>query len=141
MLAQPTRARLFALLAQLRRAARTTELAERRQIGRELTLPDVGHGVDAFTASLSALGFAPTIKRGDSGRVSFCLHNCPYADAVRENQPAVCALHRGMTLGLVDVVEPEAELADFVPHDPDEGGCVIELQGASPGAVDRDADD
>lgn len=215
VLAQPTRARLFALLAQLRRAARTTELAERlrlhpngvrihlerleqaglvaraqvrggrgrppdawmiaadarpggrppdgyrdlgrwlaralgeqaagarsveeigRQIGRELTLPDVGRGVDAFTASLSALGFAPTMERGDSGRVSFCLHNCPYADAVRENQPAVCALHRGMTLGLVDVVEPEAELADFVPHDPDEGGCVIELRRAWPRPSDR----
>jgi predicted ArsR family transcriptional regulator len=66
--------------------------------------------------------------RGDGG-VTFCLGNCPYRDAVRENQPAICALHKGITRGLLDVLAPGAKLARFVPHDPDEAGCLIELRG------------
>jgi len=64
--------------------------------------------------------------------VTFCLCNCPYRDAVRENPELICALHRGLTRGLLDVLEPEAELAGFVPHDPDEAGCLIELAVKTP---------
>lgn len=209
VLAQPTRARLFRLLAELRRPAGTGELAERlrlhpngvrihlermeqagllqrarlprrrgrppdawviapdadpggrpprgyrdlgrwlaralealpaslqsveetgRQIGRELA-PDSRTGdLGVLMASLTALGFQPAIMQREGDRVGMCLRNCPFADAVHENQPVVCALHRGMTRGLLDVVQPDAELAEFVPHDPDEAGCVVELQGAS----------
>ena len=70
-LSQPTRARLFGVLSELRRPAGTGELAER-------------------------LG-----------------------------------LHRGITRGLLDVLEPGAKLAAFVPHDPDRAGCEIELRGAA----------
>jgi predicted ArsR family transcriptional regulator len=66
-----------------------------------------------------------------NGSVSCCLGNCPYRDAVRENQEVVCTLHRGLTRGLLDMLEPQAKLAAFVPRDPDEAGCLVELQGVS----------
>lgn len=99
-----------------------------RQIGRELA-PQGAADADAFEASLTALGFQPAARAHDDDVVTFCLRNCPYRDAVRENQPAICALHKGITRGLLDVLAPEAKLSAFVPHDPDEAGCLIELRG------------
>lgn len=207
VLAQPTRSRLFALLAELRRPAETGELAERlglhpngvrihlermeqarlverarvrrqrgrppdawtiaaearpgggaprayqdlgrwlaralrsrqrglrsieetgRQIGRELAPQSPVANPTGFDAALTALGFQPTAKLREDDGVTFCLGNCPYRDAVRENQPAICALHKGITRGLLDVLAPAAKLTGFVPHDPDEAGCLIELRG------------
>jgi predicted ArsR family transcriptional regulator len=207
-LAQPTRARLFALLAELKRPAGTVELAEQlglhpngvrvhldrleaaglivrsrtpqargrprgawsiapdarpsgepptgfrdlgrwlaratpagpgrlreveaagREIGREL-VPDQG-GVtptDTFESALVALGFQPRVELTEAGNATYCLRNCPYRDAVRENQAVVCTLHRGITRGLLDVLEPRAKLVDFVPRDPDTAGCLIEVTG------------
>jgi len=79
--------------------------------------------------ALTALGFAPQRQRARTGRVVFRLGNCPYREAVRENQPVVCALHRGLTRGLLDQLNPAARLADFVPKDPDRAGCLIEVEG------------
>jgi hypothetical protein len=59
----------------------------------------------------------------------FELGNCPYRAAVRANQPVVCTLHRGLTRGLLDRLEPRAALSDFVPRDPDHAGCLIEIEG------------
>lgn len=100
-----------------------------REIGRELAPDTSAPDVDALTAALTALGFQPQIERRGADAASVCLNNCPYADAVHENQPVVCALHRGITLGLLDVLAPDAELVDFVPHDPDDAGCMVELAG------------
>lgn len=208
-LAQPTRARLFALLSELKRPAGTAELAKRlglhpngvrlhlerlaeaglierarvkqargrpvdawtlspsaapgghaprayrdlgrwlaralkarprglrgieatgRQIGRELAPKDAPADAGAFESCLTALGFQPTVARRELDKVTVRLRNCPYRDAVQENQPAICTLHRGITLGLLDVLEPQATLAAFEPRDPDQAGCVIELHGAA----------
>jgi predicted ArsR family transcriptional regulator len=205
VLAQPSRARLFALLAELKRPAGTAELAERlelhpngvrvhlerleqaglvtrsrdrrergrprdawaiapdarpggsppvayadlgrwlaraissgpgrlrdleragREIGRELAPRDAKDGQQAMEATLTALGFQPRTKHGGRGQLTYCLGNCPYRDAVKENQQVVCTLHRGMTRGLLDELMPGARLADFVPRDPDKAGCLIEL--------------
>ena len=207
VLAQPTRARLFALLGELKRPAGTVELAKRlelhpngirihlermeqaglvqrtqvrqprgrppdewriasqarpggsaprgyqdlgrwlaralragargsvgmeatgRQIGRELAPGDAPASAESFETSLAALGFQPTIERRDADRATFCLGNCPYRDAVNENQPAICALHKGITRGLLDALAPDAKLTAFVPHDPDRAGCTIEVRG------------
>lgn len=204
-LAQPTRARLFALLGELKRPAGTVELAERlglhpngvrvhlerleqrglvrrdrkrhergrprdawtiapdarpggdrpsgyvdlgrwlarairsapgrlrdvertgREIGRELAPRDAQDGEVAMEATLTALGFQPHSETVPGGHVTHCLGNCPYREAVHENQAVVCALHRGITRGLIDVLLPGARLADFVPRDPDDAGCLIEL--------------
>jgi predicted ArsR family transcriptional regulator len=207
VLAQPTRARLFALLGELKRSAGTVELADRlelhpngvrihlermaeaglvervrvrgqrgrppdawriardaqpggtaphayrdlgrwlarafragargsagleatgREIGRELAPDAEAAGADGFETSLTALGFQPTTEGGDGERTTFCLGNCPYRDAVNENQPAICALHRGITRGLLEVLQPQAKLTAFVPRDPDRAGCTIEVRG------------
>lgn len=209
VLAQPSRARLFALLSELKRPAGTVELAERvglhpngvrvhleqmqaaglverararqargrprdawtiapgarpagqppnayvdlgrwlaraipalprrlrdieatgRAIGRELAPAEAASTEQAFETTLTSLGFQPERKTAEDGTVTFCLGNCPYRDAVRENQDVVCTLHRGLTRGLLDVLEPKAKLTGFVPRDPDEAGCLIELGGAN----------
>lgn len=206
VLAQPTRARLFALLDELRRPAGTVELAERlklhpngvrlhlermeragllqrapatnrrgrprdmwtisadaapggapprgyrdlgrwlaralraqpagvqsveetgRQIGREQAPADAPHDLEVLMATLTSLGFQPAVEQRQPDGARLCLHNCPYADAVHENQPVVCALHRGMTEGLLEVVQPGAELVSFVARDPDEHRCEFEIR-------------
>lgn len=207
-LAQPTRARLFALLGELRRPAGAEELAERlalhpngvrthlerlseaglvqrermrrgrgrprdmwsiapeaapggrpptayadlgrwlarviapgttslrrveaagREIGRELA-PERGAGSaeETIHATLVSLGFQPKREVDRRGTLTYRLCNCPYRNAVRENQPVVCTLHRGMTRGLLDAVAPTTKLAGFVPRDPVTAGCLIELRG------------
>jgi predicted ArsR family transcriptional regulator len=208
-LSQPTRARLFALLGELRRPVTTDELAERaglhpngvrihlerlhdaglvarererlergrprdrwsiaagarpggvppsayadlgrwlvraltaertgvraveatgRRIGRELAresdpaLP----AERRLHAALAAMGFQPRRLRPAPGRLTYCLGNCPYRDVVRERQPLVCGLHRGLTRGLLDTIAPGTRLTGFVPKDPERVGCLIELHG------------
>jgi predicted ArsR family transcriptional regulator len=104
-----------------------------REIGRGLAPSDrmLGENAlqNALQSTLTALGFQPKVQLRKEDRLAFRLGNCPYRDAVRENQPVVCALHRGITRGLLDVLDPRAKLAGFVPRDPDKAGCLIELNG------------
>ncbi len=99
-----------------------------RQIGRELAPAEAGGAEEALETTLIALGFQPRLRRRDDGGLTFCLGNCPYSAAVRENQPAICALHKGITRGLLDVLDPQAKLTAFIPRDPDEAGCLIEIR-------------
>ena len=211
-LAQPTRARLFALLSELRRPAPTEELAEHlglhpngvrnhlerlcevglvsrqrerlargrprdswvisphaqpggdpptayaelarwlvrslvsesarvgdveatgRRIGRELgaTKTDAT-GEQRLHEVLAALGFQPLREPAGDDRLTYRLRNCPYREAVRERQPLVCGLHRGITRGLLDVLDPETKLVGFEPKDPDTAGCLIQLRGPMAG--------
>jgi predicted ArsR family transcriptional regulator len=108
-----------------------------REIGREIASPQEAAGAQAFDEAfelvLARLGFQPVVKSSGADRLTVCLGNCPYRDAVRENRD-VCTLHRGITLGLLDRLGTEARLEEFVPHDPDEAGCLIELSGVGGGA-------
>lgn len=214
VLAQPTRARLFALLCELRRPGETVELAERlrlhpngvrvhlermegaglvvrertpqargrprdawtiapgarpgghaphayadlgrwlaraipsrprmlrdvqaagREIGRELAPREEPiDGSDALQSALTALGFEPRLTHHDNGRTRLCLGNCPYREAVAANQAVICSLHRGITIGLLDVLDRDATLTEFVPHDPDAAGCTIEISHPAAGAM------
>ncbi len=110
------------------RRLRDVEVAG-REIGREIA-PEGGAPVEAFHGTLVSLGFQPTMEEEAGGQVTFCLGNCPYRDAVRENADLICTLHRGLTRGLLDVIAPDARLAGFVPRDPDEAGCLIQIAGA-----------
>ncbi len=114
--------------------ARPARLREVERAGRELArelLPGPGpdRPEEAMGRALTALGFAPRREQGGPRHILFRLGNCPYRDAVRENQPVVCALHRGLTRGLLDELAPSARLASFVPDDPDRAGCLIEIEG------------
>jgi predicted ArsR family transcriptional regulator len=100
-----------------------------RQIGRELPSVNARSRPDALERSLTGLGFQPIATRSDGDRLTVRLGNCPYRAVVHENQPAICALHKGVTRGLLDVLHPEAKLKSFIPHDPATAGCEIELTG------------
>jgi predicted ArsR family transcriptional regulator len=101
-----------------------------RELGRELLHDRASsRAEETMGRTLTALGFAPQRERPEAGRVGFRLGNCPYREAVHENQPVVCALHRGLTLGLLDELQPAARLTRFVAEDPDTAGCLIEVEG------------
>ena len=207
-LAQPTRARLFAVLCELRRPASTEELAERlelhpngirvhlyrlreqgmvarerdrqprgrprdmwlispdaapaarpptayaqlgrwlaraigakptslgkiesagRQIGHELAPEPHGAPEASLHAALAALGFQPRRESHQPGRLTYRLCNCPYREAAGENPEVVCALHRGITHGLLDELDATSRLTAFVPHDPAQAGCLVEISGS-----------
>jgi predicted hydrocarbon binding protein len=101
-----------------------------REIGRELA-PDEGSGSaeERMHATLVSLGFQPRRQSGPATELTYRLCNCPYRDAVRDSQQAVCTLHRGLTRGLLDVIAPETQLAGFLPRDPYAAGCLVELRG------------
>lgn len=99
-----------------------------RDIGRELAASSTDvEGTGPLGPALVALGFQPQVDRPKTNRTTYCLRNCPYRDAVRENQAVVCTLHRGITRGLLDELAPDAKLIDFVPKDPDTAGCLIDV--------------
>jgi predicted ArsR family transcriptional regulator len=107
-----------------------------RQIGRDLgpkTTDEVGTAEASMHAELVALGFQPQREAVSAGTLTYRLCNCPYREAVHENQAVVCTLHRGITRGLLDAIAPETALAGFVPRDPDTAGCLIELRGGLAG--------
>lgn len=100
-----------------------------REIGRDLA-PDGSVSADeAMRTTLAALGFQPELDVARDGTLTCTLRNCPYRNAVKENQEVVCTLHRGITRGLLDVIAPKAKLTGFVPKDPDPAGCLIEVEG------------
>lgn len=101
-----------------------------REIGRDLAPQgDALSAEKKMQAALVSLGFQPEREIDPTGKLTYRLCNCPYRDVVRESQPVVCTLHRGMTLGLLDAIAPRTRLAGFVPRDPDAAGCLIELRG------------
>ena len=107
-----------------------------REIGREIAPERRDRTVvDALQDTLTALGFAPQRQSGEGGDVRYVLGNCPYREAVAENQPVVCALHRGMTRGVLERLDRTARLAGFVPRDPYRAGCLVDvtLAPAGPG--------
>lgn len=104
-----------------------------RRLGQELApAGDRTRAADTLGRTLTALGFAPRRERTKAATDLFTLGNCPYRDIVRDNQPVICALHRGLTLGLLDQLDPDAGLRAFVPKDPDTAGCLIEVERLDP---------
>jgi predicted ArsR family transcriptional regulator len=115
-----------------------------RAIGRELAQSKAGGGQspeERLHGALAALGFQPARSVQAPDRLTYCLGNCPYRDAVRERQPLVCGLHRGLTRGMLDELDPKTKLVGFVPKDPDEAGCLIEVRGPMAKEVAERVDD
>ena len=100
-----------------------------REIGREVATDRGASGEEAFKAALIALGFQPQIQDDTDGQLTLTLRSCPYRDAVRENQPLICTLHKGISRGLLDVQAPGATLVGFEPRDPDLAGCLLQVDG------------
>jgi predicted ArsR family transcriptional regulator len=88
-----------------------------------------GGGEQLLFDTLASLGFQPERVPAPPGRVGYRLRNCPYRQAVHERQPLVCALHRGLTGGIVEVIDQHSRVVAFEPSDPDTGGCLIGVSG------------
>lgn len=99
-----------------------------REIGRELAPTDASSPEEALRDTLTGLGFQPDTERGADGGLHCRLNNCPYRSSVKENREVVCTLHRGITRGILDIVEPNARIRDFIPKDPYTAGCEIHLE-------------
>ena len=110
-------------------AVRRAEKAGRR-IGRGIAPCGAESGAaETFESALAALGFGPELHARHGERASYRLGNCPYRKAVEQNPEVVCALHRGLTEGLLDVIAPRATLTDFRPKDPCDAGCLLVIDG------------
>ena len=97
-------------------------------IGRELAPTADKRGVSAaMNGTLTRMGFQPRSEALGADGVRFELGHCPYREAVRENPPVICALHRGITRGLLHRLDSRAALTDFVPRDPESAGCLIDI--------------
>lgn len=107
-----------------------------REIGRELAPAAGGDPVAAFRNALSALGFQPALDAKADGGFTCTLGNCPYRDSVKENPDVVCVLHRGITVGILAKLDPDAKLVRFEPGEPETAGCLVEVA-----ARDRSGDD
>lgn len=101
-----------------------------KAVGRELADEDDASLEAGIERSFSALGFQPLIRAGAGGAFSCELANCPYRASARENADVVCRLHRGMTEGLIEQLDPGSHLTSFEPHDPDQAGCRFEVSRA-----------
>jgi predicted ArsR family transcriptional regulator len=114
-----------------------TEVEEAgRRIGREASPADARQSPPAALKTvLSAFGFQPVQTDEARDRTRYTLRNCPYRDVVAENQPLVCVLHRGITQGLLERLGPGSRLEAFVPKDPYQAGCLIDVAWQEPSAA------
>lgn len=105
-----------------------------REIGTELAPHEgVEDPVEGFRQVIASLGFQPALEPDGDGGFTCSLENCPYRESVRENADVVCALHRGITSGLLAELMPEAKLVRFEPRDPERAGCVVDVAGPARG--------
>lgn len=91
-------------------------------------------GTAGVIGTLAGLGFSPDDVTEDAarrrGERDVVLRRCPFADAVlADGGHLVCALHRGLTLGVLDAAVPDAHLAGFEVRDPVDAGCRIRVRG------------
>jgi predicted ArsR family transcriptional regulator len=95
-----------------------------REAGLEIAVEPGTDSRRSFVLALNALGFEAEDGEREGG---FCcrLGRCPYREAVHENQEVICALHRGLTQGLLETADRRFRLEEFQPRDPDRAGCVI----------------
>lgn len=106
-------------------------------IGAELVRGGEGRDAEArLHQTLVVLGFQPSREPGDPGRMAYRLHNCPYREVAEERQAVVCTLHRGMTRGLVQTLDPKTKVTGFHIEEPATAGCRIELRGPMAAAAD-----
>ena len=101
-----------------------------REIGRELAPSETDDLSESFRQIFTALGFQPEVEVKGKGQLCCSLGNCPYRSSVRENPDVICALHKGITQGLLDELDPAGRLTRFEPHDPERAGCLVEVSGA-----------
>jgi len=107
-----------------------------REVGRDLVEGPSDRVPEAFRATFAALGFQPEVEISRDGVLKAALCNCPYRDSVHENPDVICMLHRGVTVGVLETLDPGARLIGFEPHDPDRAGCEVEVALSGRGEIE-----
>lgn len=106
-----------------------------REIGREVAPQRAGEQSLAETLEITfaSMGFQPrlTVTKAE---LAYTLGRCPYLDAATEQPDIVCPLHKGITEGLLDALDPEASLERFVPMDPQTAGCLVAVRAGQASA-------
>lgn len=100
-----------------------------RKLGHELVASHDTAGEEQLFALLANMGFRPRRELACGDRLTYRLGNCPYRETVAGHRQVVCTLHRGLTRGMLDALDPKTKLAGFVVRDPHTAGCLIELRG------------
>ncbi len=95
---------------------------------------------ERFRQVLSSLGFQPELEITEDKSLACRLGNCPYRDSVREDAALICTLHRGITAGLIEGLDPDGKLKRFEPNDPYKAQCLVEVGGGRWGGS-ADAED
>lgn len=103
-----------------------------REVGNELARrgSTKSNPLTRFQNALAAMGFQPGPATGSGPQTTFRLGNCPYREVARENSELVCGLHRGITEGFLEQVDPGSSLTRFEAKDPDQAGCLIGVRFA-----------
>ncbi len=103
------------------------------RVGRELAPQGAADVNTGFGDVFAALGFSPDMEPRSEGGFRCVLGSCPYRDSVPMNPDVICTLHRGITRGLLEGLDPEARLERFEPQLPERSGCVVEVNAPSTG--------
>jgi predicted ArsR family transcriptional regulator len=135
--AQRLAAMLVELLAEMEPDEGLVEEFGRRQAARLATTSD---GRAALLNQLTTMGFSPreatAVAAARKGRLDVVLGHCPFAAAVEaDGGRLICALHRGLSRGLVEM-SPAGRLTGFEIRPPRRAGCRIAAEGlpvAAPG--------
>ncbi len=127
-------------LGDFERAVTWLGFAPRRQV----TTGDHGFAEASHPGPAEPRALGPAEPRAlgpaEPETVSYELTNCPYRQAVEANQPVVCTLHKGILAGLLETLEPEAEITGFRPRDPRTAGCTVSVMRRRRAARTDDAE-
>lgn len=122
--------RLSELMAEMIRTG-DDPLEVGRRAGRRERLRAPAHDVDDVIDSMARLGFDPVVSHADSDTVEVILEACPFAAAAVVDPHTVCALHRGITEGLVED-SGSFEFEEMKPGNPRRPHCVVTLHHTAP---------
>lgn len=132
--------RLAVLLAEALRTGQTPIEVGRRAVAESMSeLPEGADPLAVVTEAMALNGFVPDVHRsGDD--VEMVLHACPFEAAAVANPEIICAVHRGMAEGVVDLTDGEIAIDELVVDDPRAHACRLRLHVTSreePEGADR----
>lgn len=113
--------RLALLLSEVIRSGETAVEVGRRA-GRAAAVAPAGDPLEGLVSVMAAQGFRPSLTR-QGGRFTITLGSCPFASTAAADPETVCALHRGMADGVVELLAAVRVDGLEVAPDPARGGC------------------
>lgn len=110
-------------------AGRCTAQDAGRDAGLRLQLPAAnGTGaVGVLVGEMGRRGFDPRrVEHPPLTEVRF--ERCPFETAAQAEPDVVCAIHRGLSEGILENAGADVEVVDLIAHDPRQAGCRLQLR-------------